>query len=131
VPVAPVRSAARAPGPAPDPEVWKAWLRCSGRSKEVPDDVAVVGDPCTLCTVVRLSLARVRLRRAALRFAGWLRAHRRRCFVFNLVVDVTAAPRGRPRQVSASMSIVWQCCANRSTRAVMQAALGKTCAHSL
>jgi hypothetical protein len=99
--------------------------------KEVPDDVAAVGDPCTLCTVVRLSLARVRLRRAALRFAGWLRAHRRRCFVFNLVVDVTVAPRGRPRQVSASMSIVWQCCANRSTSAVMQAALGKTCAHSL
>ena len=99
--------------------------------KKVPDDVAAVGDPCTVCTVVRLSLARVRLRRAALRFAGWFRAHRRRCFVFNLIVAGAEAPRGRPRQVSASMSIVWQCCANRSTRAVMQAALGKTCAHSL
>jgi hypothetical protein len=34
VPIAPVRAAARAPGPAPDPEVWKAWLRCSGRRRE-------------------------------------------------------------------------------------------------
>ena len=99
--------------------------------KEVPDDIAVVGDPCTVCTVVRLSLARVRLRRAALRFAGWLRAHRLRDFFFDLGVDGASAPRGRARHVSASMSIVWQCCANRSTRAVMQAALGNTCAHSL
>ena len=70
--------------------------------KEVPDDVAAVGDPGTVCTVVRLSLARVRLRRAALRFAGWLRAHRLRDFFFDRVVDKPSALRGRARHVSAS-----------------------------
>ena len=106
LPAAPQRSSYASPGASPGPRGLEGRAPVQRYKKEVPDDVAAVGDPGTVCTVVRLSLARVRLRRAALRFAGWLRVHRLRDFFFDRVVDTPSALRGRARHVSASMSMV-------------------------